>query len=332
MTSNKRLNMRGNQIGKLFSVTSFGESHGPALGAIIDGVPGGLKFDLLTLENELQRRAPGQHLAHTSRKEDDKPEVLSGIFENKTLGTPICVIVKNTNQRSSDYDKDLKRPGHADQTTLSKYHHRDYRGGGRASGRETIARVIGGYFASLIIPDVQTKALISHLGPYVFNPSSTNSPSPLHLKDPSFNQEIENFLVESKKKGESWGGIIELKITHVPKNLGEPCFDKLKADLAKGMMSIGATLGISFGGGFEAALFSGSKISSDPDYFGGMEGGISNGDDLLMNIAFKAPSTIGEKALSGRHDPCILPRAVPVVESMAKIILADHFLRQKAYE
>ena len=326
--------MRGNQFGKFFSVTTFGESHGEALGVVIDGMPAGATVDLEELKKELKRRAPGQHAVHTSRKEEDLPEILSGVFEGKTLGTPITVIVRNTNQKSEDYDK-LKtepRPGHADQTTIDKFGIRDHRGGGRASGRETLSRVIAGYFAGLIIPKISFYAYISQVAHLKLNSHPTThhtSRGEINIPDPKLEEEVIGFLKDCKQKGESAGGLVTLSILNTPKGLGEPVFDKLKADLAKAMMSLPACVGVSLGRGFDFAHLLGSEVSKDSKNFGGMEGGISNGEEITLTIAFKAPSTIGEKAKEGRHDPCILPRVVPVVEAMAKIVIADHFLRQE---
>jgi chorismate synthase len=295
--------MRGNTFGKLFSLTSFGESHGPAIGVVIDGVPSGLDFSLDDLQVALDRRAPGKSLGTSDRKEDDKAIVLSGIFEGKTLGSPIAVIVNNTNQKSADYDKlkNSHRPGHADKTTELKYGIRDHRGGGRSSGRETIARVIAGYFAGLVIPKVEVSAGITQMGKLSFT-------SPLSVLT-----DIEkNYLEDLKKNGESVGGAIQVKVLNCPVGLGEPAFDKLKADFAKALLSIGACISFSF----------------DPS---GIEGGISNGKEILLTVGFKPTSTTGENAKQGRHDPCILPRAMPVVEAMVKIVIADHYLRQNAY-
>lgn len=328
--------MSGNSFGQMFRVTTFGESHGEALGVIIDGMPAGLAVNIEALKKELLRRAPGQHSVHTSRKEDDVPEILSGVFENKTLGTPITVIVRNTNQKSSDYDalKDNYRPGHADKTTMMKYGFRDHRGGGRSSGRETLARVIGGYFAGLIIPKISFYAYIEEVGSFKITtkPDHKTDRGEINIPDKKVSDEVVAFLQECKTNGESAGGIVTLSILNSPGGLGEPVFDKLKADFAKAMLSLPACIGFSVSSGFELAKLPGSKMSADSKNFGGMEGGISNGEEILLKMAFKAPSTIGEKAKAGRHDPCILPRVVPVVEAMAKIVMADHFLRQSAYD
>lgn len=327
--------MSGNSFGQMFKITTFGESHGEALGVVVDGMPAGLHVNLEDLKKELKRRAPGQHAVHTSRKEDDIPEILSGVFEGKTLGTPITVIVRNTNQKSSDYDslKDTYRPGHADKTTMMKFGFRDHRGGGRSSGRETLARVIGGYFAGLIIPQISFYAYIEEVGSFKLTTRPTHSTDrgEINIPDKNMSDEVIAFLSECKKTGESAGGIVTLSILNTPGGLGEPVFDKLKADFAKAMLSLPACIGFSIENAFQNAKLPGSKMSSDSKHFGGMEGGISNGEEIVLKMAFKAPSTVGEKAKEGRHDPCILPRVVPVVEAMAKVVIADHFLRQNAY-
>lgn len=337
--------VRGNSFGKMFGFTSFGESHGTALGAVIDGVPSNLDFSLEDLQFELDRRAPGKVAGTTPRKEADQAEVLSGIFEGKTLGTPIAVIIHNTNQRSKDYEK-LKeeyRPGHADQTYMQKYGIRDHRGGGRSSGRETVARVIAGYFASLIIPQIKVKGFITKIGPFEFSPTEVGSIGinidALNLDVYNFpkvngdkEKEIRSYLLDLRKQGESVGGRASIMIENCPAGLGEPSFDKLKADFAKAVMSIGAITGFSYGLGEDFANVKGSEASALKSNFGGIEGGISNGDRILLHTIFKPTSTVGEKAKEGRHDPCIIPRAIPVLEAMIKITLADHYLRQNAYQ
>jgi chorismate synthase len=328
--------MGGNSFGKIFSITTFGESHGEALGVIIDGMAPGLTISIEDLHQELKRRAPGQHKVHTSRSEEDLPEILSGVFNNITLGTPITVIVRNKAQRSQDYDsmKNSYRPGHADRTTEQKYGIRDHRGGGRASGRETLARVIGGYFAGLIIPKINFYAYISQLGHLKLQELPKNHSidrGEINIPDKNLTQLAITYLSECKERGESAGGHINLSITGVPPGLGEPVFDKLKADLSKAMLSIPACIGFQVGDAFDLCLQPGSTISEQSKNFHGIEGGISNGEEIFIKLAFKPPSTIGKKALEGRHDPCILPRVVPVVEAMAKIVIADHFLRQNSY-
>lgn len=325
--------MRGNSFGKMFSLTSFGESHGAALGVVLDGVPPGLAVNLDDLKRELARRAPGQSAFTTARKEADEPEILSGVFEGKTLGTPIAVIVRNTDQRSTDYDalRDQHRPGHADRTTELKFGIRDHRGGGRASGRETVARVIAGYFASLVLPQMSAFAWSEAIGNHKNGPVLTRERTVLGFTNEDCSTAAEEFLLECKAKGESAGGVVGLVIEGVPAGLGEPAFEKLKADLARAMLSLPGCLGFEVGIGFAASEIAGSVLSRDSKNFGGMEGGITNGDPLTMRVAFKAPSTVGDKAKAGRHDPCLLPRVLPVVEAMAKIVIADHYLRQKAY-
>lgn len=325
--------MRGNTFGKLFSITTFGESHGEAIGVVIDGMPPGLDVSLEALTLELKKRAPGRLKGTTSRQEEDKPFILSGLMNGKTLGTPIAVIIQNQGQRSKDYDKleNDYRPGHADETTMLKYGIRDHRGGGRSSGRETAARVIGGYFASLILEGIIVQAHIKKLGPFETQERIIKAKNNYQLPAQFCDQEVEDYLLNLKKNGDSVGGIIAVSVTEMLPGLGEPAFDKLKSDLAKAVMSIGACVGFQYGLGADFANLPGSEISKLKENFGGIEGGISNGDPLYFESIFKPTSTIGQKAQEGRHDPCILPRAVPVVESMVKIVLADHLLRQKAY-
>lgn len=312
--------MAGNLFGKQLTMNSFGESHGNALGVIIDGMPANLTVSIGDLQDWLDRRAPGQK-GSTSRQESDKAEILSGLFEDKTLGTPLCVIVKNNGQNSSDYDKlrDNHRVGHGDKTTQDKYGIRDHRGGGRSSGRETLARVIGGYFSSLVLPMVTFDTCIKNMG---------ELKNPIYPIDAAAVEYLENL----KKDGESVGGKISLIVKNVPASLGEPVFDKLKADLSKAIMSIGAVTSFSYGIGEEFANKKGRECSMHQEFYGGIEGGISNGDDLVVNFTVKPTSTVGEKAKEGRHDPCIIPRVIPVAQSMILFTLADHFLRQKIYE
>ena len=329
--------MRGNSLGKLLTMTTFGESHGPAMGLILDGVPANLTFSQSDLEAELKRRAPGQIAGTTKRIENDIPEVLSGIYEGKTLGTPICVVVKNQNQKSSDYDslKQEFRPGHADETTLMKYGIRDHRGGGRASGRETVSRVIAGYFAGLILPQMKVRAYNTQIGKFQSTLTLSDMKldlGPYHYIESAKNAEIEAYLLDLQQKGESVGGTTCFEIFGCPKGLGEPVFNKLKADLAHAMMSIGACTSFEYGLGKEFADMTGSEATTKVENFGGMAGGISNGEKIFGKLTFRAPSTVGEKAKHGRHDPCLLPRVIPVVEAMAKFVIADHYLRQLAYE
>lgn len=328
--------MRGNSFGDIFTITTFGESHGEALGAVIDGIPAGLEVNLEHLQQELDKRRPGRLNVSTNRDESDQAKVLSGVYQGRTLGTPIAVIVENTNQRSEDYHK-LKnefRPGHADQTTIAKFGLRDHRGGGRASGRETVARVIGGYFASLIIPNIKFKAVITQIGPHTVKDKklALRTNSKIGWGDESQDEMIEKYLLDLKSQGESAGGKVYLHISNCPAGLGEPVFNKLKAQFAHAFLSIGSCVGVDFGIGEEFAYKLGTEISTDQKNFGGIEGGISNGLDIVCTLTFKAPSTVGEKAKEGRHDPCILPRVLPVVESMAKIVIADQTLKQNAFQ
>ena len=324
--------MRGNTFGKMLSITSFGESHGKAMGVVIDGMPAGLSFSLSDLQKELDRRAPGRRPGTTTRKEEDRPSIFSGIFQGKTLGTPIAVLVENKNQQSEDYRpfQSVLRPGHADQTTLQKYGIRDYRGGGRASGRETLSRVIGGYFASLVIPDIKALAWPISFGPHLFSHALPGKGEEWGEGGPKEAQ-VTDYLLTLQKKGESCGGRVGLLIQNVPAGLGDPVFHKLKSDLASAFLSIGGVVSFSYGLGEEMASLLGSEVSKERSYFGGIEGGISNGEEMRMTLTFKPPSTVGKMAQMGRHDPCLIPRALPVIESMAKLVLADHFLCQEAY-
>ncbi|MEI8348394.1 MAG: chorismate synthase [Pseudomonadota bacterium] len=310
--------MRGNFFGKMLSVTTFGESHGPAMGAIVDGVPSKISFSLDLLQKELDRRKPGGPGA-SGRVEKDQVEILSGIWQGQTLGTPIAAIVRNESQNSQSYEpfKDVFRPGHADRTTMMKYGIRDYRGGGRSSGRETIGRVIGGYFAGLILPDLKITAGPLQVGPW--------------KKGEAKEEDLIQLLQQNQKMGESLPAKILVEINQAPQGLGEPVFDKLKADLAKAMLSIGGCVSFSYGLGEDFMAHKGSEVAQHISSFGGMEGGISNGDSINFQLIFKPPTTIGDQAKTGNHDPCLYPRVIPVVEAMAKLVLADHYLRQRAY-
>ncbi len=308
------------------------------MGAVVDGIPAGLDFSQEDLQRALDRRAPGVNAGTTKRREPDRAQVLSGIFEGQTLGTPIAVVVDNQNARACDYAwaKAEYRPGHADRTTLQKYGRRDWRGGGRASGRETVARVIGGYLASLVIPHISVHAFVSQLGPFVWRgtPSDLNTAADwgaYNFPDASKEKAIEHYLVDLQERGESCGGTISLVVDNCPPGLGEPVFDKLKAELGRALLSIGGAVAFSYGLGGDLAHIEGTRASGDRSHFGGIEGGISNGERITMQVAFKPASTVGEKARQGRHDPCIVPRAVPVAQAMATLVLADHYLRQRAY-
>ena len=308
-----------NTFGKLFRLTTFGESHGPAIGGIIDGMPAGVAVDGDFIQSELDRRKPGSGKYTTERKEDDKVEILSGVFEGKTLGTPIGFIIRNTDARSADYEalKETFRPSHADFTYQEKYGIRDYRGGGRASARETACRVVGGAFAKLIL----------------------NS---LGITISAEVEDYDNWLQKveaAQKEGDTVGGIIKCVIKGCPAGLGEPVFDKLHAELGKAMLSINAVKGFEYGEGFHAAEMRGSQhndyfveengeIHTETNHSGGIQGGISNGEDIYFRVAFKPIATL-RKEVKGRHDTSPVERAVPIVESMAAMVIADHWLMNR---
>jgi len=344
--------MAGNIFGELFKVTTFGESHGEALGCVIDGCPAELEISAADIEKELARRRPGR--VYGSRDEKDTPEILSGVFEGKTLGSPIAVIVRNTNQNSGDYGelKDIYRPGHADFTWDAKFGFRDWRGGGRSSGRETLCRVAAGAVAKkfLALSGITVRAWVSSV-------AGLHQPSPGEddfdfeeiernpLRVPSKNGAARAMakIEELRAEGDSAGGIVTCLATGVPAGLGEPVFDKLDARLAAAALSIGACKGIEFGAGFAAAGLKGSENNSAENSGGGILGGISSGQDIFFRAAFKPTPSIGkpQKALDregktreieikGRHDVCIVPRAVPVVEAMSALVLADFLLLSRS--
>ena len=337
--------MPGNSFGKVLTLTTFGESHGVAVGGILDGFPANLEIDLAFIQAELNRRRSGQVFFSSPRTEEDKLEILSGIFEGRSTGAPIAFIVFNQDQKPSDYDhlKDIFRPSHADYSYLQKYGIRDLRGGGRSSARETVARVAGGAFAKLFLQtkNIHIRAGICQVGGYrIPNPVS-------QISDP----EILSFLEQLKADGDTAGGVISCTITGVPTGLGEPVFDKLHADLGKAMLSINAVKGFEIGSGFHGAAMKGSEhndlfvsnggtIRTLTNHSGGIQGGISNGEDICFRVAFKPVSTLmkdqttvntsGEPTVlhgKGRHDVCIVPRALPIVEAMAALVIADHLLR-----
>lgn len=329
--------MAGNSFGSLLRITTFGESHGLALGVVIDGCPAGISLSEADLLPELARRRPGQSAVTTARKEDDAPTILSGVFEGKTTGMPIAITVQNTNQKPEAYEKlrDEMRVGHADAAFQSKYGHRDHRGGGRQSGRETVARVIAGVLARKILP--RATEIIGHavqIGPFVAEKfvRSEIEKSPVRCADPVIARKMEQYILTLKSEADSTGGLIEIRVKHPPKNLGDPVFDKLKSKLANALMTIGAVTGVSYGAGFRTADMRGSEYVQNPENFGGMLGGISTGDDLLLRISIKPPSSIGIIAKEGRHDPCIVPRVIPVAEAMVALVLADCLLLQRAYQ
>jgi chorismate synthase len=350
--------MSGNTFGKLLKLTTFGESHGNAIGGIIDGCPSGIQLDLEAISKEMQRRKPGQSSIVTQRKEEDEVIFHSGIFEGKTTGTPIGFSILNTNQKSQDYSdiKDTYRPSHADYVYEKKYGIRDYRGGGRSSARETACRVVGGAIAKQIIPEIKITAFVSSVGeifidkPYQDLDFTKIESNAVRCPDESTALKMENFIKVIKKQGDSVGGTITCVIQNVPIGLGEPVFDKLHAELGKAMLSINAVKGFEFGSGFCGAKMKGSDhndlFNSDgttkTNLSGGIQGGISNGMDIYFRVAFKPVATllqkqdvlnksgvIIEQQGKGRHDPCVLPRAVPIVEAMTALVLADAFILNK---
>ena len=350
--------MAGNTFGKLFKLTTFGESHGEALGGIIDGCPAGIALDFDTIQTEMQRRKPGQSSIVTQRKEADEVQFLSGIFEGKTTGTPIGFIISNTNQKSDDYShiKDSYRPSHADYVYEKKYGIRDYRGGGRSSARETASRVAAGAIAKQIIPEIKINAFVSSVGelfidkPYQDLDFSLTETNAVRCPDIATAKKMENYIKEIKKQGDTVGGTITCVIQNVPIGLGEPVFDKLHAELGKAMLSINAVKGFEFGSGFCGARMKGSEHNdlynadgtTKSNLSGGIQGGISNGMDIYFRVAFKPVATLIQKQEiltttgaiieqqgKGRHDPCVVPRAVPIVEAMAALVIADYFLFAK---
>ena len=353
--------MAGNSYGTVFKITTFGESHGDALGGIIDGCPPGITIDLEAIQQEMNRRKPGQSAIVSQRKEADEVQLLSGIFEGKTTGTPIGFIIPNTNQKSDDYShiKDNYRPSHADYVYEKKYGIRDYRGGGRSSARETASRVVAGAIAKQIIPEIKINAFVSSVGtifidkPYQDLDFSKTEANIVRCPDEGTAEKMETYIREIRKAGDTVGGTITCVIQNAPVGLGEPVFDKLHAELGKAMLSINAVKGFEFGSGFCGAQMKGSEHNdlhnndgtTKTNLSGGIQGGISNGMDIYFRVAFKPVATImqeqetlnnqGDLELSqgkGRHDPCVVPRAVPIVEAMAAIVLADFFLLNKLYK
>ncbi len=329
--------MASNTFGTLLRITTFGESHGEALGVVIDGCPSGMKLSEKDFAYELARRRPGQSAVTTARTEEDAPIILSGVFEGRTTGMPIAVIVANTNQKPEAYEKlrNEYRIGHADATFASKYGHRDHRGGGRQSGRETVARVIAGSVARKILP--KNTRIIGHtvqIGPFeatAFKPETIEK-NPVRCADPMIAKKMEAYILKLKGEANSTGGLIEIRVKNPPKNLGDPVFDKLKSKLANALMTIGAVTGVSYGAGFRTAAMQGKEYVKNKENFGGMLGGISTGDDLILSISVKPASSIGQIAKEGRHDPCIVPRVIPVAEAMVALVLADCLLLQRAYQ
>lgn len=347
--------MAGNTFGNLFKVSTFGESHGKAIGGVIDGCPSGITLDLGAIQNDLDRRKPGQSAIVTQRKENDEVEFFSGIFEGKTTGTPIGFAIHNTNQKSKDYGhiKDSYRPSHADYVYDQKYGFRDYRGGGRSSARETASRVVAGAIAKQFLKGVEINAFVSQVGAlglektYLELDLSLTESNPVRCPDPETAAKMEEYIKATKKEGDTIGGVITCVAKNVPVGLGEPVFDKLHAELGKAMLSINAVKGFEYGSGFEGVKMKGSEHndpfnsdgSTKTNHSGGIQGGISNGMDIYFNVAFKPVATViqgyetidkkGNKVQAqgkGRHDPCVVPRAVPIVEAMTALVLADYML------
>lgn len=340
-----------NTFGHNFRLTTFGESHGPAIGGVVDGCPSGLTFDLDMLQREMARRRPGQSALTTPRDEADEVEILSGVFEGKTTGTPIGFLIRNKDQRSSDYDqlKDTFRPGHADFVYAQKYGHRDHRGGGRSSARETAARVAGGAIARMLLRDsgIQIFAYVSGVKdihvplPYTSLDLNTIELNAVRCPHPATAERMIKLIEKTRDEKDSVGGIITAVARGVPVSLGEPVFAKLNAALASAMLSINAVKSFEMGDGLSSTLRFGSENndSAETNHDGGITGGISNGKDLWFRIGFKPTSTIGKPQqavntageeitleAAGRHDPCVLPRAVPIVEAMTALVLADAML------
>jgi chorismate synthase len=357
--------MGGSIFGKLFTITTFGESHGKGIGVIIDGCPAGIDINVDFIQSELSRRRPGQSNIVTQRKENDEVQILSGVFEGLATGSPIAMIIPNDDQKSGDYShiKDSFRPSHADYTFEVKYGYRDYRGGGRSSARETAARVAAGAIAKLFLNHfgITINAWVSQVGsigmPYPPNNIDYGliESNDVRCPDPKLAEEMIQLIKQIRKDGDTIGGSVTCNITGVPVGLGEPVFDKLHAELGKAILSINACKGFEYGSGFDGITMKGSEhndsffakddgnISTKTNFSGGIQGGISNGMDIYFRAAFKPVATIipaqdsvdkyGQSTIitgKGRHDPCVVPRAVPIVESMAALVLADFMLRNKA--
>ncbi|WP_421977061.1 chorismate synthase [Roseivirga seohaensis] len=350
----------GNSFGNLFRIHTYGESHGKALGVIIDGCPAGLLIDEAFIQSELDRRKPGQSKITTQRKEADEFEIVSGVFEGKSTGTPISIIIRNQDQKSKDYSHiaDKFRPSHADYTFQTKYGIRDYRGGGRSSARETVARVAAGAVAKLFLKHhgISFHAYVSQVGHLKLDKDYTQldltkiEDNILRCPDPEMADKMIELIDQTRKNRDTIGGIVTGVIQGVPAGLGEPVFDKLHAEIGKAMLSINAVKGFEYGSGFEGVKLNGSEhndefymdnnlVKTRTNYSGGIQGGISNGQDIYFNVAFKPVATImtdqesineaGDRVTvegKGRHDPCVVSRAVPIVEAMAALVIADYLL------
>jgi chorismate synthase len=355
--------MPGNTFGTIFKITSFGESHGPAIGMVIDGCPAGLEIDKEFIQKQLDRRKPGQSSITTQRKEEDEVYIMSGVFEGKSTGSPIALIIYNKDHKPEDYErfKDVYRPSHADFTYDQKYGFRDHRGGGRSSARETATRVAAGAVARLLLDKTGIKiyAFVSQAGTVKLQKSYSEldlesiDSNIVRCPDPETANQMIKLIEETREAGDSIGGVISCVIKNCPIGLGEPVFDKLNADLGKAMLSINAVKGFEIGSGFAGSEMKGSehndefqnvdnKISTKTNNSGGIQGGISNGEDIYFRVAFKPVATIAQSQntvsssgentsleVKGRHDQCVVPRAVPIVEAMAALVIADHWLRNQ---
>ncbi|MFT6871760.1 MAG: chorismate synthase [Roseivirga sp.] len=354
----------GSSFGKIFKIHTYGESHGPALGVVIEGCPAGLEIDESFIQLELDRRKPGQSRITTQRREADEFEILSGVFEGKSTGTPISILIRNEDQKSKDYSHiaDKFRPSHADYTFQAKYGIRDYRGGGRSSARETVARVAAGAIAKLLLKHygITCESYVSQVGALKLEKSyqaldlSKSEENIIRCPDPETAEKMIELIDQTRKNRDTIGGVITGVIKGTPAGIGEPVFDKLHAELGKAMLSINAVKGFEFGSGFEGVKLNGSKhndafytegdqVKTRTNYSGGIQGGISNGQDIYFNVAFKPVATIMQDQESinesgdsvtvsgkGRHDPCVVPRAVPIVEAMSALVIADYLLISKA--
>ncbi len=347
--------MAGNAFGSIFKLTTFGESHGTAIGGVIDGCPAGITLDFEAIQHEMDRRKPGQSNIVTQRKEPDTVKFLSGIFEGITTGTPIGFVIENANQKSKDYThiKDVFRPSHADFTYTEKYGQRDYRGGGRSSARETACRVVAGAIAKQFLNTIEINAYTSSVGEITLNKSYKDldlakaETNDVRCPDTAVAEQMISKIKAIRKEGDTIGGVISCVIKNVPVGLGEPVFDRLHAQLGKAMLSINAVKGFQYGSGFEGTQLKGSQHndafntdgSTKTNLSGGIQGGISNGMDIYFDVAFKPVATIMqaqdtidkdgnevEMHGKGRHDPCVVPRAVPIVEAMAALVIADFML------
>lgn len=351
--------MSSNTFGNIFTLTTFGESHGDSIGGIIDGCPSGKKINIDLVQTDLDRRKPGQSKIVTQRKEDDTVEILSGLFEGKTTGTPIGFVIKNKDHKSTDYShiKESYRPSHADYVYEKKYGNRDYRGGGRSSARETACRVVAGSIAKQILSNIQINAYVSKVGSVSINKTHSEldfnniEKNNVRCPDLSTAKEMEELIMKVRKDGDTVGGVITCVIKNTPLGIGEPVFKKLHSELGAAMLSINAVKGFEYGSGFDGTKMRGSQHNDiiNPDgttktnNSGGIQGGISNGMDIYFNVAFKPVATImrnqesidseGKKTTikgRGRHDPCVVPRAVPIVEAMAALVILDYLLINKS--